>query len=258
MFSAKFIKDLLKQVNKGKISVDEAFGQLKDLPYQNLEFARVDCHRHLRKGFPEVIYAPGKTDTQIIKIAGALISDNTPLLITRAELSTFKKIKKKYPGFEYNSQARAIYREPKTSPRKTGGLVLVMSAGTGDIPVAEEAVLTASLMGRKTAKAYDVGVAGLHRLLDKKDLLAKARVIVVVAGMEGALASVVGGLTDKPIVAVPTSIGYGANFEGMSALLTMLNCCSPGVSVVNIDNGFGAGYFAAIVAAESPNSLCDK
>jgi len=249
VYSAKIIKDLLMQVNKGKVTVDDAFKRLKDLPYENLGFACVDRHRYLRKGFPEVIYAPGKTYRQIAGIVASLISDKAPLLITRAGLDIFRKLSKKYPVLEYNREAKAIYKKCKTRKEKTGGLVLVMTAGTGDIPVAEEAALTALLMGRQVERAYDVGVAGLHRLLDKKEMLDKARVVVVVAGMEGALASVVGGLTDKPVIAVPTSIGYGANFEGVAALLTMLNCCSPGISVVNIDNGFGAGYFAALVAA---------
>lgn len=247
MYSNKFIKDLLEQVKKAKVTVEEAFEQLKDLPYLNLGFACIDHHRHLRRGFPEVVYAPGKTYQQIIKIIDSLISVDAPLLITKAEPTLFRRIKKKYPVLKYSQDAKAIYKKPKSQEDKSSGLILVMTAGTSDIPVAEEAALTALLMSQQVERAYDVGVAGLHRLLDKKKLMDKARVIVVVAGMEGALASVVSGLTDKPVIAVPTSVGYGAHFKGLSALLTMLNCCSPGVAVVNIDNGFGAGYLAALI-----------
>jgi NCAIR mutase (PurE)-related protein len=211
-----------------------------------LGFATLDIGRAKRRGFPEVIYAPGKTDCQIKDIAAKIISCRQTLLITRISQETYAYLTKSFPRLQYKSEARIAYLEKKSKPRKKGS-ALVVCAGTSDIPVAEEAAVVLEVMGNRVKRLYDVGVAGVHRVIDKKELLRKARVIVVVAGMEGALASIVSGLVAAPVIAVPTSVGYGANFEGLSALLTMLNSCSPGVAVVNIDNGFGAGYFASLV-----------
>lgn len=237
---------VLRRVAKGKLSPACAFDELKDLPYKNLNFARVDTHRLLRKGFPEVIYCPGKTIEQIEKIFVHLVSRTNPILLTRANKEIFNFLKTRHKGLYYNKLARAIYipRRKSSSPK---GSVLIVTAGTGDIPVAEEAKLTLELMNDKVKTLYDVGVAGIHRLLDKKESFRRAKVIIVVAGMEGALASIVSGLYSGPVIAVPTSVGYGAHFQGLAALLTMLNSCSPGVVVVNINNGFGAGYFASLI-----------
>lgn len=246
MKSDSFIVSVLRRVAKGKLSPRQAFDELKDLPYKNLQFARVDTHRLLRKGFPEVIYCPGKTVDQIEKIFIHLISPSSPILLTRASEEIFNFLRLRHKGVHYNKHARAIYvlRRKKISPK---GSVLIVTAGTGDIPVAEEAKLTLELMDNKVKALYDVGVAGIHRLLDKKESFKQAKVIIVIAGMEGALASVVGGLYSGPVIAVPTSVGYGAHFQGLAPLLTMLNSCAPGIAVVNIDNGFGAGYFASLI-----------
>lgn len=237
------LKKLLDNLCKGKIDLDKALEQLKKLPYENLGFARIDHHRNLRKGFSEVIYCEGKSISQIASIAKKILSSGVTLLATRGNKEIFKKIKKINSRAQYNELAGTIVVHPRKKKRKAGK-VLVLSAGTSDIPVAEEAVVTAETLGSNVEKIYDVGVAGIHRILDKKESLYSANVIVVVAGMDGALASVVGGLVEKPVVAVPTSVGYGASFHGLAALLTMLNSCATGVAVVNIDNGFGAGYFA--------------
>lgn len=237
------LKKLLNNLYKGKIDPDRALNQLKKLPYEDLGFARVDHHRNLRKGFPEVIYCEGKSISQIISIAKEILSLGDALLATRGNKEIFNKIKKIYSEAQYNELARTITVFPKKKKKKAGK-VLVLSAGTSDIPVAEEAVVTADILGSNVEKIYDVGVAGIHRILDRKESLFAANVIIVVAGMDGALASVVGGLVEKPVVAVPTSVGYGASFHGLAALLTMLNSCATGVAVVNIDNGFGAGFFA--------------
>lgn len=214
---------------------------------KDLGFAKVDLQRKIRRGFPEVIYCQGKTKDQIKKIASEIIKNAGPLLLTRLSKEDFSFLKKTFKRLQYNKLARSAYIPllKKTIPKK--GWVLVITAGTSDIPVAEEASLTLELMGNKVKKLYDVGVAGVHRVLNQQKLLKQASVIVVIAGMEGALASIVSGLVSCPVVAVPTSCGYGSNFKGLSALLTMLNSCSPGVSVVNIDNGFGAGYFAGLI-----------
>jgi len=208
--------------------------------------ARIDIGREKRRGFPEVIYCQGKTLNQIEQIARCIYRYNDTLLLTRANKDIFKRIKKLDKKAVYNPEARLIYIKKKKSVFKKG-LILVISAGTSDIPVAEEAALTAELSGSRVQRLYDVGVAGIHRLLEKTPLLKQANVLVVVAGMEGALASVVSGMVKKPVIGVPTSVGYGANFSGIAPLLTMLNSCSPGVSVVNIDNGFGAGYLAGLI-----------
>lgn len=219
-----------------------------------LNFAQIDLHRFSRKGFPEVIFCQGKTKEQILKIAQALKKHNQPILATRANEAACKTIQQFFPQAIYHAQAKAItIGQLKTKAAK---LVLILSAGTADQPVVEEAKVTGEFLGLKVETVKDVGVAGIHRLLNKKVLtkIKKAAVIIVVAGMEGALASVVAGLTDKPVIAVPTSIGYGANFKGLSALLCMLNCCSPGVATVNIDNGFGAACLAFSIIKLIPNS----
>lgn len=240
------IDKLLKDFKKGRISIDKMLKALRDLPYKDLGFARIDSHRQLRRGFPEVIFGEGKTVEQIIKIARRIISHDGILLVTRTNEKVFSKLKRLYPLLRYDKDARAIYfrKKPPIFKKST---VLIVTGGTADLPIAEEARVILELMGNRVERLYDVGVAGLHRLLDKKDVLEKANVIIVVAGMEGALASVVSGLVSKPVIAVPTSVGYGASFSGMAALLTMMNSCSPGIAVVNIDNGFGAGYFASLI-----------
>ena len=220
------------------------------------EFVRVDLDRFRRRGFPEVVYCSGKTKEQIKEIAGIILEQKQPLLLTRLDKKTSSYLKKFYPYIKYNVAGRIAYiklrgtaqglAKSSGSAKKTG-TVGVVCAGTSDIPVAEEAVTTLEFMGNRVLKLYDVGVAGVHRVLGKVDLLRKCRVIIVIAGMEGALASIVSGLVACPVIAVPTSIGYGANFSGLAPLLTMLNTCSPGVSVVNIDNGFGAAYFASLI-----------
>lgn len=212
----------------------------------DLGFAKVDTDRQRRRGFAEVIYCLGKTREHIRGIARQLIKNKQDLLLTRLDKQTFDYLKKQVPGLKYNSLARIGFLVKKPGLAKKG-LALVISAGTADLPVAEEAAVTLEVMGNRVKKLYDVGVAGVHRIMHHVDLLKKAKVIIVVAGMEGALASLVGGLVSVPVIAVPTSCGYGASFNGLAALLTMLNSCSPGIATVNIDNGFGAGYFASLV-----------
>jgi pyridinium-3,5-biscarboxylic acid mononucleotide synthase len=243
----------LEKVKSGEISVEQAVGELSILPYEDLNFARVDHHRHVRTGFPEVIFGLGKTAEQIAAIAGRLAEHSDKVLVTRAPLEAFQAVKEKVPGASYNPRSRTIVldRRPTDSPRPG---ITVVTGGTADIPVAEEAAVTAELMGNQVEKVFDVGVAGIHRLLDKVTLLRASRVLVVVAGMEGALPGVIGGLVSTPVIAVPTSIGYGASFNGLAALLTMLNSCAPGVSVVNIDNGFGAGYLAGLINSAAPSA----
>lgn len=240
------IKKILTRVRNGKYSMEEAMEHLKDLPYKDVGFAKVDSHRTLRRGFPEVIFCQGKTPEQIVKIAREIARDESDILATRAGPEIYQAMLKDFPKAEYNETARAI--TVKQTRRKTQkGLILVITAGTLDIPVAEEARVTAELMGNNVKAIYDAGVAGIHRLLGHRKELSQANVIVVVAGMEGALPGVVSGLVDCPVIGVPTSVGYGASFGGISPLLTMLNTCSEGVTVVNIDNGFGAGYSAALI-----------
>lgn len=214
--------------------------------YQDIGFAKVDCHRSLRRGFPEVIFGEGKTLEQIIKIAKEIIKHEGILLITRTNKKVFSKLKKICPKAIFEEKANIIYYRKIPAVIKKG-VIAIVTAGTADLPVAEETRVTLELMGNKVHALYDVGVAGLHRVLDKKDILENAKVIIVIAGMEGALASVVSGLVSKPVIAVPTSVGYGASFSGLAPLLTMMNSCSPGVAVVNIDNGFGAAYFASMI-----------
>ena len=228
------------------ISVDEALARLRDLPYQDLGYAKVDHHRPLRTGSPEVVLGKGKSPEQVAGIVAALKDRGHPVLVTKTGREAHDAVLRNTPEAEFNELAGAIVvPAPQETPRQTG--VLVLTAGTADLPVAEEAALTARLMGQETERINDIGVAGLHRLLDQLPAIQRARVIVVAAGMDAALAGVVAGLVAVPVIAVPTSTGYGASFEGLAALLTMLNSCAPGVAVVNIDNGFGAGYLAAQV-----------
>jgi NCAIR mutase (PurE)-related protein len=240
------LEDILRRVHAKQLSPKEALRLLKDYPYQDLDFAKIDHHRELRKGFPEIIYGLGKTDEQILKIAGEILKKGGSLLITRVEPRTFRKIEKTIPGACYNALAKAVYLKQKHSV--TGkGKIMILTAGTSDIPVAEEAYVTCDMLGNEVDRVYDVGVAGLHRLFGEFEKINQARVIIAAAGMEGALPSVVAGLVSVPIIAVPTSIGYGASFKGLAALLAMLNSCPGGVAVVNIDNGFGAAYLASLI-----------
>lgn len=244
------LRDLLQHVQRGDLGVDEAhirlIDALRELPFEDLGFARVDHHRSLRQGFPEVVLGMGKTPAQIATIGSSIVARGHSLLITRTDEIAFEALRAIVPGATFAPQARAIvFKQHDIAPGK--GTILVAAAGTSDLPVAEEACLTAELMGNTVDRLYDVGVAGIHRLLGERARLIQARVIVVVAGMEGALPSVIGGLVQVPVVAVPTSIGYGASFGGIAALLGMLNSCAPGVSVVNIDNGFGAGCIASLI-----------
>lgn len=240
------IKKLILDIKNDKISLEEGVNILKDLPFKDLGYAKIDNHREMRVGYPEVIYCAGKTVDQIKGIIEFMRTKENNVLGTRATKEAYEEVKKICPEAEYNELARTIVIK-KREVKSKDGYIAVVTAGTSDIPVSEEAAVTAELFGNKVERIYDVGVAGIHRLFDKLELIRGARVVVVAAGMEGALASVVGGLVDKPVIAVPTSIGYGANFQGLSALLSMLNSCASGVSVVNIDNGFGAGYLASMI-----------
>ncbi|MBI3098472.1 MAG: nickel pincer cofactor biosynthesis protein LarB [Planctomycetes bacterium] len=241
---------LLRDVARGRLKPDAALHRLRALPAEDLGFARVDHHRTVRCGFPEVIFCAGKTPAQIARIARAIHRAGTPLLATRADRAAFAAIRKVVRGARYHAVARCVTAAAGTDKRRRPAPpeLALLSAGTSDIPVAEEARVTAEMLGCRVEAIYDVGVAGIHRLLGHTATLQKARAVIVVAGMEGALASVVGGLVDRPVIAVPTSVGYGASFGGIAPLLTMLNSCAAGVAVVNIDNGFGAGYLAAMMA----------
>lgn len=238
---------LLEAVKSGSLGIDAALKKLRDLPYENVNFARIDHHRSLRQGIPEVVLAEGKSPEEVVAIASAIHKKSKRFLVTRASKAIFDGLKIK--GARFHPASGVISAGGKKA--KTGG-VLVVTAGTSDIRTAEEAALTASFLGSRTETLYDVGVAGIHRLMDKREKLASARVIVVVAGMEGALPSVVGGLTDKPVIAVPTSVGYGASLGGLTALFAMLNSCVPGIAVMNIDNGFGAGCLAHKINLMAP------
>jgi len=233
------IKKILTSLKSGKISLDTAYNRLKHLPYEDLSFAKIDHHRHIRQGVPEVIFAEGKKIEDVVSIARSMYKRGKKLLITKASKEIYAGLKIKNAVFYPSSGAIAAGIE-----KNKKGRVLILSAGTADISVAEEAAITASFLGSKVNTIYDVGVAGLHRLFDNKKSFSSARVIIVVAGMEGALPSVVGGLTDRPIIAVPTSVGYGTSLGGLTALFAMLNSCVPGIAVMNIDNGFGAGCLA--------------
>ena len=238
------LEKLLKEYKNDKVSLGVVLNKLKKLPYEDLNFALIDHHRQLRQGFPEVIYCPGKTLEQIGKIAKSIMNQGSSLLATRAAPEVYEYLKRDLDTIEYNQLGKVIYSESKVHFKELDDKLVIVSAGTSDIPVAEEAFQTAAMIGFKAKKIFDVGVAGLHRLLNHKDKIDSAGVIIVVAGMEGALASVVGGLVSVPIIAVPTSAGYGASFDGLAALLAMLNSCANGVTVVNIDNGFGAAFAA--------------
>jgi len=233
------LKHILESLRSGSVSVEDAIAKLKHLPYEDISFAKVDHHRHLRQGVPEVIFAAGKTEEQVIAIAKAMYKKNRSFLVSRATKRICSMLKIKKASFHPASGMISIGEE-----KKKNGNILILTAGTSDIPVADEAAVTSSFLGSSVNTVYDVGVAGLHRLMGNKDLMKEARVIIVVAGMEGALPSVVGGMTDKPVIAVPTSVGYGTSFGGITALFAMLNSCVPGIAVMNIDNGFGAGVLA--------------
>lgn len=241
------LRELLEGVKNNRIDIDIAMDKLKNLPYEDLGYANIDHHREIRTGYPEVIYCEGKSDEHILGIVEKMTKKNSNILGTRCRKSTYEKIKKIYPNADYNELSRILKIQNHTIENIGKGKIVVVTGGTSDIPVADEAYHTATFFGNTVERVYDVGVAGIHRLLSKKHIIDSARVIIAVAGMEGALPSVVGGLVDVPIIAVPTSVGYGANFNGLSALLTMLNSCASGISVVNIDNGFGAGYLASMI-----------
>lgn len=241
------LKKILEDVKNNNIDIEYALDKLKNLPYEDLGYANIDHHRQLRNGYPEVIYCEGKRDEQILGIIEKMKEKDSNILGTRCRKETFDKIKKIYNNAEYEELSKILKIKNHEIINIGKGKILVLTGGTSDIPVADEAYYTAKFLGNDVERIYDVGVAGIHRLLSRRHILEEARVIVAVAGMEGALPSVVGGLVDVPIIAVPTSVGYGANFGGVSALLTMLNSCASGISVVNIDNGFGAGYLAATI-----------
>lgn len=244
--NAESIRKLFEQVRRGKLSPDEAVEKLRHLPFEDLGFAKPDHHRALRTGMPEVVFGEGKSPAQLAQIFSRLATHGGNILATRVNKDQFAAVKKKVRKAEYRELARSIILQ--RDHKKYGkGTIAVVSAGTSDIPVAEEAVVTAELMGNQVERLYDVGVAGIHRLLANRGTLARARVVIVCAGMEGALPSVVGGLIGVPVIAVPTSVGYGAAFKGVAALLGMMNSCASNVSVVNIDNGFGAGYVASLI-----------
>ena len=263
------LRQLLEKVQAGETPVEEALVSLRSLPYEDLGFAKLDHHRALRNGFPEVVYCPNKTTEHILIILEKLSARAAKVLASRATPEVAQAVIEKFPHAVYHDLARMLVvtgnietgteasesRAPVTREKTTVGTVLIVSAGTADLPVAEEAAITASEMGSPVERLYDVGVAGIHRLLYNQETMFAANVLVVVAGMEGALASVVGGLVARPVIAVPTSVGYGASFHGLSALLTMLNSCATGVGVVNIDNGFGAGYLAHLINQRVPAEL---
>ena len=255
---AERLRGLLESVKAGDTPVEEAMDSLRALPFEDLGFAKLDHHRALRNGFPEVIYCPGKATEHIVAIAERLAARSHKVLASRATPEVAEAVQRALPNAVYHAVPRMLVipgQEPQsdaqTEKDRKQGTVLVVSAGTADISVAEEAAVTASEMGSPVERLYDVGVAGIHRLLGHQDRLFAANVLVVVAGMEGALASVVGGLVSRPVIAVPTSVGYGASFQGLSALLTMLNSCASGVGVVNIDNGFGGGFLAHLINQQS-------
>jgi len=233
------LKNILKSIRSGEISIVRALDVLKHLPYEDLSFAKIDHHRHLRQGIPEVVFAQGKKEEDVVSISHAIFKKSGKLLVTKASTEIYKKLNIKTSAFHPLSGTISANGE-----RSKTGHILILSAGTSDIPVAEEAAVTASFLGSRVETVYDVGVAGIHRLMTAKKALQSARAIIVVAGMEGALPSVVGGLVDKPIIAVPTSVGYGTSLGGLTALFAMLNSCVPGIAVMNIDNGFGAGCLA--------------
>ncbi len=241
------VLDILNEFKAGHITAEETAEKIRNIQFVDLGFAKIDTDRDRRQGFPEVIYCAGKTPEQCSEIMEKMSQISSNVLATRADEKVFAAIKKKVSDVKYYKEARAVVLEREPLYKDPERFIAVITAGTSDIPVAQEAAVTAELMGNKVECIYDVGVAGIHRLFAKMELISKANVIIVVAGMEGALASVIGGLVDKPVIAVPTSVGYGANFNGLAPLLGMLNSCSAGVAVVNIDNGFGAGRLASII-----------
>ena len=241
------LRKLLQDVKDGSTNIDDALSSLKNLPYEDIGYANIDHHREIRIGYPEVIYCEGKSDEHILGIIERMMEKGSNILGTRCRRETFEKIKRVYSNSEYEEISKILKIKNHKISNIGKGKIVVVSEGTSDIPVADEAYYTAKFLGNDVERVYDVGVAGLHRLLNKNHILQSARVVISVAGMEGALPSVVGGLVDVPVIAVPTSVGYGANFGGLSALLTMLNSCASGISVVNIDNGFGAGYLASMI-----------
>ena len=234
-------------MQRGEVGVGEAVERLRTLPFEDLEFAKVDHHRAIRTGFPEVVYAPGKSPEQLSRIAQKIAENSSRVLITRASAEAYETVRETLPDARYSELASTIVVDCLTPVASPVSGVLTVAAGTSDLPVAEEAAITAEVMGNSVERLWDVGIAGVHRLFENLPTLRSARVIVAVAGMEGALPSLIGGLVSAPVIAVPTSVGYGANFQGLAALLTMLNSCSPGIAVVNIDNGFGAGYMAGMI-----------
>jgi NCAIR mutase (PurE)-related protein len=244
--NAKDVEKLLNGVKSGNTSVEDALEVLKNFPYTDLGFARIDHHRELRTGYPEIIYCAGKTVEQVKEIFLVMSERENNVIGTRANQEMYEAVKSVTPGAVFYPVARIISLQKK-KPEAPKSKIAIITAGTSDMPVAEEAAITAELLGNNVLRIYDAGVAGIHRLVDKLPEIRSCRVVVVIAGMEGALASVVGGLVDKPVIAVPTSVGYGANFGGVSALLAMLTSCSTGVTVVNIDNGFGAGFSASMI-----------
>ena len=245
----KALERILKGVKSGKVPVEDALEKLRGLPYDDIGWAKLDLHRAIRKGFPEVVFCQGKTTGQAVEIVKRLAASHAKILATRVTPHVAERIAAAVEGCTYHETARmlVVERKPEAVRPARKKYIMVLCAGTADIPVAEEAAVTAETMGSRVERSYDVGVAGLHRLLDQKGKILHANVLIVVAGMEGALPSVVGGMVSCPVIAVPTSVGYGASFGGLSALLAMLNCCAAGVAVMNIDNGFGAGYFAHLV-----------
>ena len=241
------IAEMLEAYKAGDVSLRDAVDKLKLLPYEDLGFAKIDHHRAIRQGFPEVVFCQGKTVEQVVAIMERLAAQNASIIGSRANPAMYEAVKSVIPEAHYYELAKMIVVERERIIRDAERYILVISAGTSDMPVAEEAAITAEVMGNRVERVYDVGVAGIHRLLAQQKIMEEANVIIVVAGMEGALASVVGGLVSKPVIAVPTSVGYGANFGGLSALLSMLNSCAAGIAVVNIDNGFGAGRMGSII-----------
>ena len=249
----EYIKDILVNIQKGNLEVDDAMEKLKYLHFEDIGYAKIDNHREIRTGYPEVIFCQGKSIAQIKGIVEKMIPSGNNIMGTRADVNVYNELKPNFPDIIYHEQARIIFlkqRDIKMSKKKA----MVITAGTSDIPVAEEVAVTAEALGTSIDKIYDVGVAGIHRLFYFQQKLNEASVIIAVAGMEGALASVIGGLVDKPVIAVPTSIGYGANFNGLAPLLSMLNSCASGVGVVNIDNGFGAAYLASLIIRQIENN----
>jgi len=244
--NVKEVEKLLNEVKNGNTTVDKALEVLKNFPYTDLGFARIDHHREMRTGYPEIIYCAGKSVEQVKEIVRVMSERENNVIGTRANKEMYDAVKSIVPEAVYYPMARIISVQKK-KPETPESSIAIITAGTSDMPVAEEAAITAELLGNKVVRIYDAGVAGIHRLVDKLPDIRGCRVVVVIAGMEGALASVVGGLVDKPVIAVPTSVGYGANFGGISALLAMLTSCSTGVTVVNIDNGFGAGFSASMI-----------